>query len=83
MGRVQAALSHDMPREFLGCHRPRRIPQGIERRSRQIAPERAVRGGQQLLADTFDIVTRVEDADGRVDVVKVDDELPQHGARRA
>jgi hypothetical protein len=60
-----------MPGEFLGGHRPRRIPQSIERRPRPIAAQRLVRGCRQLLPDTFIVVARFEDADRRIDMVKV------------
>jgi hypothetical protein len=39
-----------------------------------------VRHGRDLLTDALDIVARIKNADRGVDVVQIDDELPQRGA---
>jgi hypothetical protein len=40
-----------------------------------------VRCCRYLLADALNVVARIEDADCRINVVKVDDQLPQYSAR--
>jgi hypothetical protein len=38
-------------------------------------------GARDLLANALNVVARVEDANRRVNMVKIDDQLPQRGAR--
>jgi hypothetical protein len=70
-----------MPSKFLGCHRPWRVAQSIKRRPRQIATQCPVCCARDLLPDALDIVTRIENPDRCVDMVQIDDQLPQRGAR--
>jgi hypothetical protein len=44
-----------VPGQLLRRHRPRRVPERIQRRPRQVAPQGAVRGTRNLLADTLNI----------------------------
>jgi hypothetical protein len=80
VSRVETALCHDVPGELLGRHRPRRVPQCIERRPRQIATQCPVRRARDLLADALDIVARIENPDRGVDMIEIDDQLPQRSA---
>jgi non-homologous end joining protein Ku len=44
-----------VPGQLLRRHRPRRVPERIQRRPRQVAPQGAVRRTRNLLADTLNI----------------------------
>jgi|HubBroStandDraft_6_1064221.scaffolds.fasta_scaffold2025590_1 hypothetical protein len=68
----EPAFGYDLPGQLLRCHRL-----GASLRASNIAPQRAMRVGRDLLADSFDVVTQVENPDRRVNVIKVNGELPQ------
>ena len=58
-------------------HRPRSVPQRVERRAGHVAAQCAVRRSRDLQADAIDVIGRIKDADRRIDMVKIDDQLPQ------
>lgn len=78
VGRIEPALSHKVLRQLGACNRPFGLAQRAQHEPDDLALVSGVPERQRLRADLFQRDIRIEQAQGCVDRVEVDQKLPGH-----